>query len=374
MSYMKHLYGKINDIKICYNSRAILTLESSQKIARMWWKHIPFIQPYYSVKSFPNKELITMLDYENFKFDCASRNEIKLVNDILYNKPNTKINKDNSIIFSNSVKSIDDIIYAKYNNNMNIYAVDSVEEVEKIKWIDKDAKYMIRILSHEDNSLIKFNAKFGASLNTTINIINYIHSLQLDFYGYSYHVGSKCKNMESHTKTINNLLENHIKYSDLIGLKTQVINIGGGFETADQIIEIGKIYDRFKHIFHKKNISVIAEPGRLISAPSLSIAVKVIAIRKMDNHYNITINDSVYHSFQGKIYDYQSFTPIPQYYNTEIIKCNIFGQTCDSIDVICENITLPLPNINDIILFENMGAYSLASSTGNFNGFSSAEF
>ncbi len=89
----------------------------------------------------------------------------------------------------------------------------------------------------------------------------------------------------------------------------------------------------------------------------------------------ITINDSVYHSFQGKIFDHQVFEPKALYSSDsdELVRCVIFGQTCDSIDIIVEDIMLPYPKLNDILLFQHMGAYSLASAEGRFNGFLCAE-
>ena len=121
----------------------------------------------------------------------------------------------------------------------------------------------------------------------------------------------------------------------------------------------------------KNEIRLIAEPGRLISAPSLDVIVKVIAVNKKNDMYNITINDSIYHSFQGKMYDFQKFTPMPLYKGINVV-CNIFGQTCESLDIICKNVNMPIPKIGDYILFTNMGAYSLASSNGKFTGFNSA--
>jgi ornithine decarboxylase len=44
------------------------------------------------------------------------------------------------------------------------------------------------------------------------------------------------------------------------------------------------------------------------------------------------------------------------------------GPTCDSIDVIYDNISLPHLEIGDLLIFRSMGAYTSASSS-NFNGF-----
>lgn len=348
-----------------YRSKAVLRLNNVKKITDLWWKNIPYIQPYYAVKSFPNKELIKFLYAEKFKFDCASKNEIKLVKSVCLSKLD-----DCDILFANPAKSEIDIKYAKYKN-VNMVVIDNIDEIKKISSINKKAKYILRVKGYETNSIIKFNNKFGASSAEATDILNYIQSNNLDFLGYSYHVGSQCYNMESHRKTITSLLD-LIYYSNMLGLRTKTIDIGGGFDNVTQLKELNNIYNRhFRYILEKNEIRLIAEPGRIISAPSLDVIVKVIAINKKDDIYNITVNDSVYHSFQGKIYDFQSFIPLPLYKGVNVM-CNIFGQTCDSLDIICKEVIIPLPTIGDHILFENMGAYSLASSNGKFNGFDSA--
>jgi len=163
--------------------------------------------------------------------------------------------------------------------------------------------------------------------------------------------------------------------------KDCVIDIGRGFENESQLLELHNqlvnlnILERFAG----KNITFIAEPGRLFSKGAIDVYTKVIALREtyIDNILTlfITINDSVYHSFQGKIFDHQVFEPKALYSSDsdELVRCVIFGQTCDSIDIIVEDIMLPYPKLNDILLFQHMGAYSLASAEGRFNGFLCAE-
>jgi ornithine decarboxylase len=48
------------------------------------------------------------------------------------------------------------------------------------------------------------------------------------------------------------------------------------------------------------------------------------------------------------------------------------GPTCDSIDVLYENISLPFMEIGDLLMFDSMGAYTTASAS-NFNGFPKAK-
>jgi ornithine decarboxylase len=83
------------------------------------------------------------------------------------------------------------------------------------------------------------------------------------------------------------------------------------------------------------------------------------------------INDGVYHTFSGVVYDHW----IPNFHafkrgRTEV--CAVVGPTCDSFDKITLSAQLPADlDIGDYLLTENIGAYSIASST-TFNGFDGA--
>jgi ornithine decarboxylase len=353
-----------------YRSIAKLCLSSVERVIKAWKTSIPYVHPFYAVKSNPNNELIDLLHSHDFGFDCASKQEIEVAK-----KRTTKI------VFGNPTKSVNDIKYS-CQNNVHDYVVDSIEEVKKIRSIDSAAKYIIRVLGYEQNSLMKFNKKFGASVHDAKTMLSYMRDNNLSFRGYSYHVGSKCKDMSSHEYTINTILSKYKMISDACELKTQTIDIGGGFENIQDIQRLGVLFREKEYLrqFEREGIELIAEPGRIISSPSINLLTKVIATRRriIDGKevYYITINDSLYHTFQGKMFDHQEFTPIPLYCTSQCerphVTCVIFGQTCDSLDIICDRVILPLPMIDDVIMFKNMGAYSLASATGTFNGFEAA--
>ncbi len=48
--------------------------------------------------------------------------------------------------------------------------------------------------------------------------------------------------------------------------------------------------------------------------------------------------------------------------------CSIWGPTCDGLDRIVEQCNLPDLQVGDWLVFENMGAYTVAASS-TFNGF-----
>lgn len=341
-----------------YHSVGVINFNHLTNIINKWNKYIPYIHPFYAVKSFPNIRLLSFLKtFKNIGYDCASKHEISLVKS--FKTP---------IIYANPVKSYDDIKYAK-KNKVNRLVVDSVEECVKIKKVYPLSDIVIRVVSNELFSQIKFNKKFGANFEDVTNILDYIKSEKLNFSGYSFHVGSKCSNMIAYQNTIHEILNFHFTH---FSCPPSLIDIGGGFENIEQLVELSHylypIHKNFKHI------NLIAEPGRLFSHSVLDVYTKVIGVRKktvdnIDTNY-VTINDSIYHTFNGKIFDGQNFEPIPLYENNNMERCILFGNTCDSLDVL-NDVIIPVPTINDVILFKNVGSYSLASSTGKFNGFSS---
>jgi len=86
------------------------------------------------------------------------------------------------------------------------------------------------------------------------------------------------------------------------------------------------------------------------------------------------LNDGVYGSF-GCIY-FDNNQPKIQPFNERdgnLYKSMLFGPTCDSIDLITNEIMLPELAIGEWVYVENFGAYTVASSS-NFNGFKTSVF
>lgn len=322
-----------------------------------WHNEVPRIKPYYAVKSLPHENIIEHLAKENINFDCASKGEINSV--LKYTQPK-------NIIYANPSKSVDDIKSAN-SNNIDLMVVDSIEEIEKMDSVNPNIKKIIRVQSVELNSDIKFNSKFGATPDEVITMLQLL-SKNKTFEGFSFHVGSKCKSEEAYYLTIKNIMDNYNHICMKNNMPIKLIDIGGGFSSYTNLSILNKILSPFY-----ENFKLIAEPGRYFAEPLIDLYAKVTCVKKrfINNKpiYHITINDSVYSTFNGKLYDGQQYTPIPLYESNEWVDCVIFGQTCDSLDVICEHIKLPLPKVDSVFKFQNMGAYSLAACYGKFNGF-----
>jgi len=160
------------------------------------------------------------------------------------------------------------------------------------------------------------------------------------------------------------------------GHEIKILDIGGGFpapynkhvkpfrELATVVnAEIDRLFD--------KNIQILAEPGRFLVATAATSVARIIGKAVRDGKPCYYIDDSVYHTFSGIIFDHcqyavKSFKKAP----TQI--CGVFGPTCDALDTISLAEELPDMDLGEYVYSPNIGAYSAASST-YFNGFPPAK-
>ena len=135
------------------------------------------------------------------------------------------------------------------------------------------------------------------------------------------------------------------------------------------------------------HVSVMSEPGRYFCAGSHTLAANMYARREIKlpaekeeeavtAGYKYYVNDGVYGSFNCIFFDHaeiSDYTVIPMQGSRDTAlrpkyPSTVFGPTCDGLDCILKDVTLPLIECGEWVLFNNMGAYTRAASS-NFNGF-----
>jgi ornithine decarboxylase len=160
------------------------------------------------------------------------------------------------------------------------------------------------------------------------------------------------------------------------GHEIKILDIGGGFPVHyDEHVKpfgllASKINAEIDRLF-SKDIEILAEPGRFLVATAATAIARVIGKAVRDGKTCYYINDSVYHTFSGIIFDHCQYH-IKAFRKGETEICAVFGQTCDGLDTISQSEQLPELEIEDLVYSEHIGAYSNASATW-FNGFAPAQ-
>jgi ornithine decarboxylase len=368
-------YDIINDfIEDNQSERAFYIIDLGEIVNSYstWLRLLPDVHPYYAVKCNPNPVILDALASLGANFDCASETEMKAI---------IEITKDPTrIIFANPCKMTSQIRYARAND-VDLMTFDCEEELYKIKLYHPYAKLVLRLAVDDSKSLCKFNKKFGCKLNQVLELLTIAKTLKLAVVGFSFHVGSGCSSSDNFYNAIHDCR----KATDIaktIGIEVSVIDIGGGFPGVDRNIsfeEIAKrvndgIHDFFSIEVESGGVKFISEPGRYFAEKTHTLVLNVIGKKIItdDNGEKMIVyylNDGIYGSFNCIYFDHNNPTILPfNERDGKLFKSRLFGPTCDSIDLIADEIMLPELAISEIVYVENFGSYTVAASS-NFNGF-----
>jgi ornithine decarboxylase len=112
----------------------------------------------------------------------------------------------------------------------------------------------------------------------------------------------------------------------------------------------------------------MAEPGRAISAPSMTLVTRVIGrAKRQDETWWFYLDDGVYGAQSGRIFDHINY-PMMIFTEGSESKAAVFaGPTCDSVDRLGDHENLPKLSLGDVIVIPEIGAYSIATAC-HFNG------
>ena len=339
----------------------------------MFKKCLPRVQAYYAVKANPDPAIVKTLFDAGASFDVASMPEFHIVHEYIKDMPDKQRQAWiwDKIIYANPIKANETL--QELNPYKPLVTYDNYEEIRKIKKFAPQAGLALRLKVPNTGAMVELSSKFGAAPGEAVDLILAADKVGLTVEGISFHVGSQTTNFKNYVAAIN-LAANIFKEARDRGYtKMNLLDIGGGFPapydaTVKPFRELADIINREINRLFPKNIQILAEPGRFLCATTGTAVSKIIGKAIRDQKLCYYINDGVYHTFSGVIFDHchynlKSFKRGP----TQI--CSVFGPTCDALDVVsmAENLPSNL-QLGDLLYSEQIGAYSHASST-YFNGF-----
>ncbi|GLH14237.1 Ornithine decarboxylase 1 [Gryllus bimaculatus] len=335
-----------------------------------WRMKLPRVQPHYAVKCNDNLTVLEVLAALGTGFDCASKTEINKV---------LGLGVDASrIIFANPAKPASHIRHAAATG-VDLMTFDNETELHKIKSLYPDAKLVLRIRCDAAVAQCQLGMKYGCdAVLEGPHLLEVAHLLGLSVVGVSFHVGSGCGDPPVFRRAIA-AARKLFDVGEALGFNFDLLDLGGGFPgnkgtSIDKIADI--INSALEEYFPNPDVRIIAEPGRFYVAAAYTLATNVHSKRevfseedKSVTHVMYYINDGVYGSFNCLLYDHAHVTPIPLMESSgKLIPSSIWGPTCDGLDQVIENALLPSIDVGEWIVFEDMGAYTVAVA-GTFNGF-----
>lgn len=339
---------------------------------RLFMTCLPRVQGYYAVKANSNQEIVKTLFDEGASFDVASYNEFMQVYDFIRDLEEEK--KDffiwDKIIFSNTIKDRETLRRIRRYRPLVTY--DNAAEIRKIKEHCDTAGLVLRLKVPDAGSQVEMGSKFGCEPGDAASLIRAAFDAGLQVEGVSFHVGSQCTHFDNYTSALA-IASQVLNDARKAGYGLNIVDLGGGFPVPydDQVPrfeELAELLNAELLRLFSEDVEIIAEPGRFMVATAAALVTEIIGKARRDGKIFYHINDGLYHTFSGVVYDHW----VPNFHafkggDKEV--CAVVGPTCDSFDKISLSVLLPPDlEVGDYLYTENIGAYSVASST-RFNGF-----
>lgn len=379
--YMELVQEKVAQLELQYREDAFFLADLGDVVKKFekWTELLPRVEPFYAVKCNQAPAVLKLLAHLGTGFDCASKDEISRV---------LKLGvKPSRIVYANPCKQTSFIRYAA-KENVDLMTFDNEAELYKVKSAFSNARLVLRILPPANFKVqCELGNKFGCHPNEARPLLTKAKELGLNVVGISFHVGSGVAEAEAFSAAVE-VAAQVFDVGQTLGFDFDLLDIGGGFPghasapiTFEEIAEVlNKSLNRY--FPPKRNVRIIAEPGRYFVASAFSLTVNVIAKRSVNQHtdkdkvdkdgkgaFMYYVNDGVYGSFNCLLYDHADVEArlVNAPVNPMEFLTSVWGPTCDGLDQILKNAKLPELSVGDFINFPDMGAYTLCAGS-TFNG------
>ena len=341
----------------------VVDCERVRRQYRALHRALPGVDLHYALKPLPHPAVVnTIVELGGF-LDLATTGEVELV---------TRLGVDPArCIHTHPIKRDVDITNA-LARGVTVFVADNPDEVRKFERHRDRAELLLRVSFRSPGAVCDLSRKFGCDPEDLLPLARLAHRLGVTVRGLSFHVGSQAADPGKHVEAVEacaKLLA--AARREKLG-PCDTLDIGGGFpiDYGQRAPAIQRFCAPIRTALASlpRRIRVIAEPGRFIVGPAAIGVASVMGRALREGHWWYYLDDGLYGSYSGQLFDHARYPVEALKKGGEKLPAVLAGPTCDSIDVIAENLMLPLLDAGDLLVGRAMGAYTWASAS-EFNFF-----
>ena len=335
--------------------------------ARAYRDAAPTALPLYSLKAFPNVELLRLLAAEGFGADVSTLGELEFAR-------RAGIEGERIVVHGNN-KS-DEELRAAAAADVRFVVLDALDEPARAAAAGV-GRALVRVTpgieadTHEAIRTAHHGSKFGLPPADALRAVAAAREAGLVVAGVHLHIGSQLLDPRAGLETIDWL-------KDFAAREwlPEVVDLGGGLgipyvegERAPAIREfVSALLDRLADGWPGEPPQLILEPGRSLVGPAGVTLYRVGVVKQASNAVT-------YVAVDGGMSD----NPRPQLYGARYSALlanraaeeptgtfDVCGKHCESGDVLIEGARLPEPRRGDLLAVPATGAYTLSMGS-NYN-------
>jgi ornithine decarboxylase len=341
----------------------ILDCERVRSQYRKLKKALPHVDLHYALKPMPHPAVVRTVIEEGGFLDLATSGEVQLA---------ARLKVDPArCIHTHPIKRAADIANA-LEFGVRTFTADNPDEVRKFARCADAVELLLRVSFRSPGAVCDLSRKFGCDPEALLPLARAAAELGVGVRGLSFHVGSQTPDATKHVEALEACarLMAAARRERLGAFDT--LDIGGGFpiDYAQRVQDISRFCAPLRAALSglPKRVRVIAEPGRYIVGPAAIAVASVMGRAQREGRWWYYLDDGLYGSYSGQLFDHARYPVVALREGRELLPAVLAGPTCDSIDVIAENLMLPKLKQGDLLVGRAMGAYTWASAT-EFNFF-----
>ena len=344
----------------------ILDCERVRAQYRKLARALPAVALHYALKPLPHPAVVQTIVEEGGGLDLATTGEVQLAQRLGV--------APERCIHTHPIKRPADIDNA-LAFGVRLFVADNPDEVRKFARLGSRAQLLLRVSFRSAGAVVDLSRKFGCDPEDLLPLARLAADLGIRVRGLSFHAGSQSADALRHVQAVRACAQlMAAARRERLGPYDR-LDIGGGFpiEYATAVQDIERFCAPLREALAElpERMRVLAEPGRYIVGPAAIGVASVMGRARRQGHWWYYLDDGLYGSYSGQLFDHARYPLEPLRADGPRRPSVLAGPTCDSIDVIAEELMLPPLKAGDLVVGRAMGAYTWASAT-EFNFFPKA--
>ena len=374
----------------------------------MWWKHISiqemYTRPtffysremirtttatlrqamgknwsiYYAMKANPNQTLLQLLRAEGLVdgIDVASIGE--------YQNARRAGFHPSQLSVTGPMKSRD-FLRVLTHDKVGCICVESMEELQELHSLGglPAGEVLLRINPKQEARAFQLKISgrampFGIDEETIPEVVGWMQREKISIDGIHIHAGSQCFSARGFAYHCGEVLRIATDIMAL-GASIDIVNIGGGLGIGNwvplQKSDVFSVGRQLEHVRRKSGYhgKLRMEPGRYIVAEAGVYANRVHRIKHSRGTYFVILEGGTNHlgmlkhpGYQTKRVWIENLHSGSKNGQSTAAKVQLVGPLCTPLDMLGGAMTMPVPSVDDVLLFVNVGAYGLCMSPAGF--------
>ncbi|MGI9822567.1 type III PLP-dependent enzyme [Agromyces sp. Marseille-Q5079] len=344
-------------------------------------RRLPGVELHVALAALPHPALIRAVDAFGASFDVASRAELDLLE-----HEGVAIRR---CVHTHPVTSIAELTSA-YLRGIRTFVVDDPAEVDEFDGLPPDARVLVRLSFPNPDAASDLSSTFGVPPEQASALVAHCLAAGRPVAGFTFHVGSQTTSAEPWRRAIRRTLKLMHELEGRFGTTFDTLDIGGGFPVAydEPVPALAEIADGIREALASApaRYRVIAEPGRFVAAPAMTLVTRVIGSEDRADGRWVHLDDGVYGAYSNipaegvrplvfaaseladrPVTDEDAERAVRRLRERSSEPVTLAGPTDDGVDVVARGLRLPRLGVGDLLVSPMMGAYTWAPAT-RFDG------